>query len=696
MPKAAGPRQYDRAPAKGADLAELQNCLAKHMLQAERLGERQARAKKCIRDIEQSGVQYGAPGRWLRDWILHELERSAHLVKKSYALSSLHTYSTTLLLAVNQLPLYTDPYEWQEDEWIHFALLLNSKCAHIHAAVRDDSDRTALGERAKHALSALALSLVRREHYIPQELMKMIGETGPQSPHGSASSTLILHKSVSQCVQSFHAIYANYPLDALQLEARAVLGHAIPMRSAEFGSLFVDFITEAGGLVIERAGYDTHKGDNAVRVAPLKEPQRTRVLELREKIKQYQGDQELLLRGNGSVEAGLRDQEHVAVFSDILKCVTGDPLARPHSLRAVALQEIAWPDWQSMAHRYLNLDVTACEISAWQVDLYSQWTRVSQGAAVAGHGDLRSALGNYLAAWALVYGIHCAGLLSALSPGPKLLNTLEIDSAALRKSRERAKSSQGSDENTSIHFDPWHWVSRHLERKVKRVDVPRSDGIDALEPTSSRLPQKMETPIARLNPACSVLYLSLRILGQHPGIALEQSTVPLSLLIELERVLPAQQLTSDATRRARSDVRPRGKAANIALAVSMLGRDLITWQLGLSADDQSSLKRVLLAEPSCIEVFGEASKATWLRLIAEFPMALCFQIQRGSRHINSDELKFVSQTRGRITLAPNPHIGVRPIVSIGLITKKNRVVSARLTSVSKAIALAISSMNNKP
>lgn len=693
LPRSQGPRKL-KSVSKGADLKALQSHLSANSSTVDRFGERRARAKKCIAEIRVADVLWTTLGRWFRDWIFEELERSYKLLKDSYALSSLVTYLTTLLISIDQLPTYLDPYEWEEEEWLAYALEVNARCCRFSILVLDASQQPVLADRARNALGALLRSLMRRQQAVPMKLLKMLGESAEPLPHGSASSVLILHGDSANCVARLNQANADFPLDALQLELRVALA-AIPMRSGEPGSLFSDCITGSGGLVIQRAGYDIHKSGNAIRVVPLAKPMLATTIRLRHEIEKYQGPQVLLLRGNGSVEAGMRDELHLTELSRALKHVTGDPKARPHSLRAVAVQELCWPDWQFVARKFLNMESDSAAINSWVIGLHQDWTRLSRAAAFAGHGDLQSAFGNYLAGWGLVYAIQFAALASQLHPSPVLLKTLKVGPTSLRKARSRAHRDRPSGSSESRIFDAWHWISAHLARRQQMKCQAKNGGIT--KPAVDRKsPDAAPPPDAEIlpSPALKVLYLTLRCLGREQGRALEDCDIRLSTAMELERALPAGELAALATRRARMDAQSRGQFANISLASSDRGREIVAWQLSLQNEDSIALKNALFRQDSCLDRHDDRSEQTWARLTMKLPGGLCMGVQRGAAYVTSNEVAAMSKLGDRMSFSSNPRIGARPVVAIGLRARKNRVQGARLTSVTRTVALAIEALRS--
>lgn len=95
----------------------------------------------------------------------------------------------------------------------------------------------------------------------------------------------------------------------------------------------------SGGVVISRQGYNQHKTENAIRVAPVSATCAAQLRSLRADLASYTGPKDLLLRLDGSDAAGLRDSQLMEIWSAALKIGTGDPKARPHSVRAAALRK---------------------------------------------------------------------------------------------------------------------------------------------------------------------------------------------------------------------------------------------------------------------------------------------------------------------------------------------------------------------
>ena len=177
--------------SRGSDLAGMSTILHRLSDQGLRLGERRQRAILALEDVETLPVEWSAGGVWLRDWILEELVRSRDNHSGSYQISSLATYLSTVMVDTSWTT-WDDPQEWDEADWIAFIEHINFGCR--SPEVRGEEE---LAPRAKHALSALARSLLRRAQSVPYKALKRLAEPVDSiPPWDSASSVLILARGL--------------------------------------------------------------------------------------------------------------------------------------------------------------------------------------------------------------------------------------------------------------------------------------------------------------------------------------------------------------------------------------------------------------------------------------------------------------------------------------------------------------------
>lgn len=432
----SGGAKYAR---KGEDSRFLIATLGKYASSAERHGEKRARAIKCLEGLEDPDIAWSPFISWLKAWIVDELRRSRDGANGCYQISSILTYATTLLVAQKEIDLSVDPQDWEDDEWTTWVRQINRACATDESSALAVNDGGNLNDRAKHALHALVSSLMRRHEYVPPEVrakLEFVAKT--ITLHGSASACLISTENHSRAIDILKEWNEDFPGDYALTAFRPIVSQMAPLRAGDVSSFTTRCLTPNGGLVIERVGYDVHKTENAIRVVPLTQGQASQLREKMNELQAYFGERPLLLRGDGSTASGLRDQRLSADWAAALKDATGDRQARPHSVRAATLQEIAWPRWQELAQKILNSEAGPRECRDWLDEQEKDWTRLSRAVAMAGQGDLRAALGNYLAGWPLIYAMVAMASLHEKVPGPGFLKQLGISPATLRQARSRS------------------------------------------------------------------------------------------------------------------------------------------------------------------------------------------------------------------------------------------------------------------
>lgn len=585
-----------------------------------------------------------------------------------------------------------DPAEWTDSEWWSWAMQVNQESkTDAESSVGTELDEH-FHDRAKFAMAAMVRSLQRRQEYVPFSVTSQLGFASQVMPHGSASSCLIMAEDHPRSLNILKGWYAEHPADFALAEGRSMISTMVPMRTGDSSSLASNCLTPCGGLIIERTGYNVHKTQNAIRVVPLSESQaalfRAKLFEL----DTYFGARPLLFRGDGSQSAGLRDQRLAADCSAALKGATGDPSARPHSVRAATLQEIAWPGWERLAAALLNGAASASVCRVWTEEQTSDWTWLARAAAMSGQGDLRSAAGNYLAGWHLLYGIYASASLHDLDPGPAFLRQLGIKDGAFRQARSRAlrQSSSFLSENS---FNAWGWVtaqimgSKTLPAAVLAKKASQQDSISVTPPKPDHVaPASAEIVRQKLS------YLTFRTLGLTSQMALEKTGVPLSSMLALESVFPAESLIAQAVARARQGPEKRGQAANIRMAESENGWLCMSWLLHMSSEHYRLMQQLFFRDS-----FKTLNPSVVLRQVASsIPAAFSLQVQLGAAHVSPADLSALAALGPGLTIVTNARIGARPVVSVHLRHTKNLVVSARLTALARLHFLVIDAYRQLP
>jgi hypothetical protein len=675
--------------------------LGKYASSTARLGERRARAIKCLEELEDASISWLPFFAWVRSWVIDELRRSRDGINGCYQISSILTYTTTLLVAQKGIDLSVDPQDWEDGEWSAWVTQVNRVCATGEPSALAVNDGGDLVDRAKHALIALVSSLIRRCEYVPPEVKsKLAFMSGTISPHGSASACLISTRNHVRAVEILKEWNEDFPGDYALAECRSIVSQMVPLRAGDISSLTTCCLTPGGGLVMERVGYDTHKTQNAVRVVPLSEHQASQLRGKINELQRYFGERPLLLRGDGSIESGRRDERLATDWGSALKEATDDPQARSHSARAATLQEIAWPGWQQVAQKILNSRIGPRELRDWVDKQEKDWTRLSKAAVMAGQGDLRSAFGHYLAGWPMVYAIFAGASLEQKAPGLGFLKQLGISPVSLRQARSRSRR-RANDKTSSVDaFDVWRWVSNQaLKKNLQRGNLPMLSPAPA-ETGDSASPSAVGEPIngalcdlsSAGNHQDRLTYLTVRSMGLRQELAVERTGLRFRVAVELETISPPESMVATALRRGRQGPQARGQAANINMALSQTGSMLLLWLCRMTPMEYSMVKQLFFRDH--LQHPRMPDKVIFWRQIAEsLPPELSVHVRIGAKHLSPAEISRLSALAPAVKFVPDPRIGARPVISLFLRNQKNLVVSARLTAVARSYCLAIDALH---
>lgn len=670
----------------------LVSTLNKYSSKVQRHGERQARAVGCLADLRDSTVLWTPFSAWLRNWAIDELKRTRDGLDGCYQISSVSTYLSTLGCAQDVADIGDDPQDWEDGEWSRWAEELNHRTASAGTTRESSEIKEELNERAKHALHALVTSLIRRNQFVPLAIRSQLGFQ-PKKPvcRNSASSTLILKADLERSIGVLKEWHDDSPVDFLMVEFRATLSAIFPCRAGDISSLKSICLTPAGGLVFERSGYDVHKTKSAIRLIFLT-PEHARKLEQKiQKLYEHSGERPLLLRGDGSHAAGLRDQRLANDFGLALKIATGDPRARPHSVRAATLQDAAWPGWEEQARDFINGKLSPAQCSEWVSKTAEFLLRLSRAVANAGQSDLRSALGNYLAAWPLIYAIHCTSSLLELLPDPAFLTQLGLSSTNLRKARSRHPAQSGDLLTTGSAFDTKAWV----ELQAVKINTPRSPTMDTTKATIKSTQKPLSSVVSSTAPKAATIdqlaYLAVRALGLSQARALEKVVIPRSLAVLLDLHLPSEDSIACAVSRARQGPESRGQAADIAMALSPAGKVAAAWLYDLNQEDFRAFKSTAFkAEPSSQIM---VQKVVFFEKLADsLPETLAIGCRFGTKHLDTSERCALALLAPAITVSTDPRLGKRPVLTMAIRGKQNLVVSARLTSAVRVYTLIVEAL----
>ena len=686
----------NKSRKKNEDARLLIQTLGKYSLKTQRHGEKINRAKLCHGELVDDSLIWSGFVGWIKDWVVDELARTHNLLPSSYKISSLATYTSTLLLAADKVSFSDDPNDWDDSDWVSWIKQIDLACREKPQAKALDAVDSTLCDRAKHALQALVTSLTRRYFYVPAQVHKLLGQSKKTiTKHGSASSCLITNKNLDAAIAILKDWYQDYPADFAMADLRAAVCSMAPVRFGEVSSLLTDCLTPAGGLVLRRVGYDIHKNDNAVRVIRLAEEDAANFKKKRDALVPHFGKPELLLRNDGSPGAGRRDERVARDLTTALKLVTGDLQARPHSIRAVTMQEIAWPGWQQLAQAWAQGKIGPTACLAWLVELQKEYCRLATAVSMAGQGDLRSALGNYLSGWPMVYALHVTASLHELTPGPAFLEQLGISPASLRQARSRSQRQSSKFVGPIQPFETWFWLMNQLAKSSDLPRQPASPSAGKVEVTTSSVASEVvvESPIPFTSELLKQQYLTVRLLGMPAENAVEEVSIPFRSTTALEKLLPDEATIARVVSREREAPADRGKAGDIETATSEVGTVLMSWLQQLETRDFYQLKQAFFRDEPLTHPTDEKVKF-WTKIKNSLPVEISLKVKIGIKHLDTAEISALNVLAPALILKPEKSIGARPLLSIYERGTKNLVTSSRMTSVARAACLALSILRN--
>lgn len=666
---------------RGADLAGVSKVLNHLSNQDLRVGERRQRAILAMEGIEELQVEWSAAGAWLKEWILEELVRSRDNHPGCYQISSLSTYFSTLL--VNTVwTSWDEPLEWDESDWSAYVDLISSACR-----TAEDDKKEDIVPRAKHALSALVRSLLRRAQHVPHQVLQRLAEpTESVPPCDSASSVLILYEDHEHAVALLNDWLVEEPAALLLATTRAAISANVPVRSGEVSSLPWDCLTRHGALVIRRTGFNNLKTQTSIRSVALDAEAVRAIQDAKIRVRIFVPNADLLMRGAGHVQDVELDNRALEHWKAALKTATSDPKARPHSQRAATLQEMTWPGWQEIARNLTSGALTRASAAEWLDSLQSKWHRLAQATAAAGQSGIQSAIGHYLAGWPFVHAVQALALLPEEAMHPALLRQLSIPTDRYRQAKGRSARSKDDSGNVDV-FCSWRW----LRKQTGAATAPPATEGKAHPQEQPSMPASVPADATDL---IKLRYLCVTSLGMPALQAHKELGIPWTLAVRLEQLNTSQEEQEACTRRARASPGGRGQQADRELCLSETGEQILTWLLGLRPELLEFLMLALLRDkPAGARVFDDHQR--WQDVMQGMPGQLCLVVRRGQAYVTAEAVARALQGRPRLELIPDPKLGRRPVVRLTLVEKDNRVMSSRLTSVTRIAVLSLQLLRNQ-
>lgn len=692
-----------------AELKTVRQQVHRWTANTEKLGELRKRAIGLRAEIRSSYSASSLHSLWIYDWLMDELELTAASTHGRLDISSIYTYLCVLITRTPSTLEGSDPYEWQEEEWVQWlAAIEQTPATDAHA----ERELAALSEPVKHAVARLIRNLQRKGFSIPSSIRSRVLEASESQAHGSASSTLILGSDLSAARELCDAWFAERPLEQLLVRTRFV-AHAIPSRTSEISSLKLDCITDGGALLLDREGYKVHKTDNAVRLVLLTPEHHAELSILRDQLVEHHPEgSHFLLRGDGSLQAGIRDVALARACAAALKITTGDSSARIHCLRAASLQQVAWPNWTSITRQLLQTGLSVQSAKAWTHEVSSLPTRLTFACVQAGHGDLRPALGNYLAAWPLILHVHAKALQSSLPLQRKLIRLVHLNpnnyAQALRRSGRTLTVSdwvhaQGPFlqlcEHTGMPTGAAPVAAQPLNETVI-TDADESGAMSAVKSCPATATLGVVTTLTHNAGGngpraqfADVAYVTARVLGLSKARAIEYADVPLSTASELDAISPSLLWGAWVAKRARAQPGRRGEAANLQMLTGNgrgeqpMGARIAAWAYSIS--HRTSLCNVVLRQPGKMPPLADLI-SLWHELAGSMPSGISLVIHR--RNLIAAESQALAHLTEEVRIHLDINIGPAPLVKLYPRGSDNRVLSSRYTANLRAVVCALAAV----
>jgi len=662
------------------DVEKLAGIINKFADTNERLGERRKRAVDALAAIHARGADWSPSGLFLKDWSIDELIRSRDNVHGRYEVSSFSTYLSRLKIGFQSIG--DDPYDWGEQAWMDFVETVEK-----HFSDKDFKYGDVLTDGSRNALGALLRSLHRRAISVPRNLWTYVSDTeGITAPHDSASSTLLTEEDLLASDLMIGRTLGDYPPNVLRCRFRLRCGQIIPMRAGDFANFKRSFTTPAGGLIIERSGFNNIKNQQSVRIWQLGLQEVEALHNVASTLSAYVTNGDLLLRGTGRGSDNEEDLAASSTLNQTLKLATGDPKARMHSLRATTLQNLAWPQWQSLTARFLKFEVNAREINAWTTDRWNTWLSTARAAGAAGHSGIASALHNYLAGWPLVHVLHASALSSELTVSSAYIESLGLSITALRQARSRV------NRKAPLSFVLQDWLQQQLRAQLHSNGAFNGRVFKVVEHTAPPSKPYLKPEQALRQETSSLQYLVSRALGEPQAAVQNRLLMGASVCQNLERRVLPEDLIAECSQRARAGAEPRAIAAHQKLLNSPEGKDLIDWIQTLS---QQKFDIALYSFVWFLPLpagYRPWTLNQWQTIADSLPTHIAIRLHRGEAHLTDEEVRFVAQQN--LLVKPERDLGSRLRANLFVRTEpNNRVKTARLSTVFRILLLSMYSLN---
>jgi hypothetical protein len=483
------------------------NTQAKH-------GEEQARSRALLKAIEPIDTTGDLPALRAKEvfraealcWIDDDLRASG--AGRQY--SSLRTYGKQVFTGLELISVTDDMSMWTAPD---FATWFSRTQKALRKA-DDTEDPDMVGVRR--------FLLVGRDRLgwdVPDELLRGVSPFATDGQRKAAAATLVYSFDYANAHKVVDRRLTEWPL--LLEPARIDLGlrEAVPSRSGERATLGSNCLTaESDRIIFRPAGYSDTKSSSGVRLC-------TTPTELAASIRHRTATAArakssfLFLDEDGSDWSTVNAIDRVE--NEALTLVTGDPSYRPHSGRAAAGCNIAWPGWEPAASGLFNGRAVSAMPSAPST---LDFNRVVRATMECGQGHAATFLTYYASVWPFLRTISANTRLRSYEPDEAFITTALGSTDAVRAARSRANRRGDS-------FSAWDVVARVAAQRCELPAMKRLQPMPVLAPITTSAPT--QDAVAR--------YLLARTTGTPRDEAAHLCGIAISLATTLETELQRRE-----------------------------------------------------------------------------------------------------------------------------------------------------------
>lgn len=645
--------------------------------------------------------------------------------------SSAATRFSALWPTFEKLPWDKDPDDFQTEDLVQIVEDVNAHC--LGQMVREDqlyttTDGAARSSRAHDALQRLFNVLSRDGFEIPDEAWQAIGGAIVYQPRISASSTVLFDADIESICESTAAALIDEPLLAQRQSTKIRTMAKAPLRLGEASCLPYDCITELNALAIATTDFGVDKTKHAPRLIQLEN-------DLAELIKDTAKVSRSIAPGGKWIfrfddDATQDDVRCNRLLAELIRLRTGEPFARPQSLRANAYQELLWPGWRSILTSFLGGETSAPDCLHWirATSAEKRWTCAIGSAVAAGHGAVDPGLLHYAGAWALIYAVHYEASLTRTPPGHGWFDRLKLAPESMERARRRA-----GNEN----FDPWRWLEsgRYDTGNMAPLYEP-TEAAEAAPTPEGPTSKPPGPPTPPIHSTSAIVYLVLRALGLNTNAAAHESAIAGRVQEFVEPYRMGRALIADARKRTKqhqqtektkaSKIQKAAKAASatrsrkvantakrnrfgiddaglnadIDLVLENQGRTvlpIVQWSLALTDAEAQHLDALFRRDKALIDFpHSVRTREVWQTVTRGMPSLIRLQLRfgRGNAFLTPAEEIAIRREGDPWFLGPrHPDRGQLPDLMIRRAGPSNDVLDRRMTSVVRLILLARLALN---